>query len=474
MPDPALTPTLISSDPLATLRSTQLSSLSSMDSDDSFDFDGAPPPRAESAKSGTAYRFEEIIGAGGFGEVREARQESLDRTVAVKSLRPDVVARASRRPADLWQAETSFRQEALTMAALEHPAIVPIHDLVWDSKGHLLIVMKRVHGTRWDEAVRREIDSMDREEYLARHLPILLDVAQAIAYAHSRGIVHRDIKPQQVMIGEFGEVMLMDWGLAMVYDRGIIDRVVSTVGAQMLPDHDSASNPAGTPAYMAPEQTDRTPERIGPWTDVYLLGATLYFLLTGRALRDGAEAREVYAKAMLGEIVPLEKAAGGRAVPEALANLVRRSVCAEPEERIRDAAEFVRLLQESVVGADRRNQSRSIVEDVERESLTPDAKYCQYAQAIERLGHALTLWPANRRAQELREATARKLVQCAIARRDVSLATYCVEALPPHEPETARLRERIASTQTSCMCRAAAPWVLAVAATIVAVVGFLT
>jgi len=470
MRDVAAPPEELHPDPNATLRSTKLSSLSSsIDSADSFDFDGPPPPRAEAATATTGYRFGRTIGAGGFGEVREAVQESLDRVVAVKSLRADVVARASRSPADLWQAETAFRQEALTMATLEHPGIVPIHDLAWDTSGHLMIAMKFVRGTRWDEIVRRDLATMDRDEYLARHLPILVVVAQAIAYAHSRGIVHRDIKPQQVMIGEFGETVLMDWGLAMVYDRQTVDREVSTVGAQLLPDHESASNPAGTPSFMAPEQTERTPQRIGPRTDVYLLGATLYYLLTGRPPREGTDAREVYAKAMMGESVPLETALEGRPTPPGLIDLVRRSMALEPGDRIATAGEFVRALQDCVVGADRREQSRRIVGDVERESLDPETTYCNFAKAIERLGQALVLWPSNGRAATLRESIARRLVECAIARRDATLATYCVEALPPDDPATQHLRARIAATHAFCLCRAIAPWALAAVATAMAV-----
>lgn len=470
MRDVAAPPEELHPDPSATLRSTKISGLSSIDSADSFDFDGPPPPRAESAAAKTGYRFGRTVGMGGFGEVREAVQESLDRIVAVKSLRADVVARASRNAADLWQAETAFRQEALTMATLEHPGIVPIHDLAWDTGGHLMIAMKFVRGTRWDEVLRRDIATMDRDEYLARHLPVLVVVAQALAYAHSRGIVHRDMKPHQVMIGEFGETVLMDWGLAMVYDRQTVDREIATVGAQLLPDHESASNPAGTPSFMAPEQTERTPARIGPHTDVYLLGATLYYVLTGRAPREGAEAREVYAKAMLGECVPLETALAGRSAPQGLVDLVRRSMAFEPEDRIRTAGEFVRLLQDCVVGNDRREESRRIVDDVERESLSPETTYCNYAKAIERLGQALVLWPSNGRARELRESIARKLVECAIARHDASLATYCIGVLPPDDPETRRLSDRVERAHSVCALRTATPWVAAAAATIAAAI----
>ncbi len=453
-------PADLSSDPEATYKSTVVSS-----SLGSFDFesgtDELKPP--ESARSSTAFQFGNLIGRGGFGEVREAVQDSLDRVVAVKSLRGDVVARASESRQELWIAETGFRQEALTMAALPHPGIVPIHDLVWDDNGHLLIVMKYVRGRRWDEQMKEDRESLDREEYLARHVPILIDVAQAVAFAHSRGIVHRDIKPQQVVIGEFGEVILMDWGLAMVYDRDALDDSVSRVGVQLLPDSDSASNPAGTPAFMAPEQTESSVSNIGPWTDVYMLGGTLHSVLTGQPPRVGGDAREVYARAALGEVRSIEQALGDQKTPTGLVRIVKD--CLEPEigKRINDVRTLIQRLEACVVGSDRRDESRKMIAELNQVDLGIDHKYHEHAQMLEKAAMAQVLWPGNPEVIPMREKLSRRLIECAIENGDLALAEFHSLTLPLKCPIAVELRSRVSEARRECARKSRVSWLIAAA-----------
>ena len=221
-----------------------------------------------------AYQLGRIVGAGGFGEVWQAVQVSLDRVVALKRPRrsstlPDrVTAATARLGAHL------FRQEALVTAQLDHPSIVPVHDLGVDGEGEPVLAMKFVEGRLWTDVIEEQLQTLPVPEFLARNLPILVSVAQAVAYAHARDIVHRDIKPANVMVGEFGEVFLTDWGLAV----RLAPASAGPEGEAPVP----VACPAGTAAYMAPEQTEPTADRIGPWTDLYLLGGTLYTLLTGK------------------------------------------------------------------------------------------------------------------------------------------------------------------------------------------------
>jgi serine/threonine protein kinase len=164
-------------------------------------------------KNGAAFRLIRRIGRGGMGEVWEAVQVSLNRAVAVKR----VVTHG--KASDSTAARTrDFMMEALVSARLEHPNIVPVHDLGRDEAGAPLLAMKLVKGASWETRIREEFETLPPEQFLSRHIPTLIAVAQAVAFAHSRGVVHRDIKPSQVMLGDYGEVLLMDWGLAVVLD----------------------------------------------------------------------------------------------------------------------------------------------------------------------------------------------------------------------------------------------------------------
>src|SRR5690606_26042988 len=154
----------------------------------------------------------EVLGQGGMGIVRRARQRSLERDVAVKSLRPEIRGRAT---------VDALLEEARIAARLDHPNVLPIHALGRDPAGRPLLVLKRCEGETRGALLRRsghpfwsETRRWSRDP-LARNLEILREVCDAVEYAHSRGVLHRDLKPDNVMVGRFGEVYLMDWGLAV-------------------------------------------------------------------------------------------------------------------------------------------------------------------------------------------------------------------------------------------------------------------
>ncbi len=220
------------------------------------------PPAARSTLPevhiGSGGEFEPVkeLGRGGVGVVELATQRSLDREVAIKRLLNSSPAM-----------EHALLHEAIIAGQLEHPNIVPVHAVVATDAGPA-VVMKRISGTEWQAL----LDAGDTP--LDRHLEIFMQVCSAAAFAHSRGIVHRDIKPANVMIGEFGEVYLVDWGLArrLVGDALPSGRVV------------------GTPAYMAPEMVNGEADMR---SDVYLLGATLHEVLTGSVRNHGGSLMEV-------------------------------------------------------------------------------------------------------------------------------------------------------------------------------------
>jgi eukaryotic-like serine/threonine-protein kinase len=198
----------------------------------------------------TRYRLIEEVARGGMGAIWCAVDTELDRRVALKVLHAW----------DETSAESAglLQREARTLAGLEHPGIVPVHDAGTLPDGRVFYAMKLVQGRRLDSAV----EGMPRAE----RLRLFQRVCEPVQFAHSRGVIHRDLKPDNVMVGEFGEVLVMDWGVAKIAglsgERGVI----------------------GTPEYMAPEQAAGENDRVGPRTDVYGLGGILQFLLSGQRL----------------------------------------------------------------------------------------------------------------------------------------------------------------------------------------------
>jgi serine/threonine protein kinase len=208
------------------------------------------------------------------GVVYAARQSSIARTVALIMLKsPD---------ADLAQRD-KFISEAVVTGELDHPNIVPIYDLGANDDGALFYSMKRVKGTPWDKVLpQRSLDD---------NLSILLRVADAVAFAHAHGVVHRDLKPETVMLGDYGEVLVMDWGLA---------RITTTfANADAIFQADSLG---GTPAYMAPEMARGPVENINFVSDIYLLGAILYEIIGGKPPHSGRDVMQCLMNAAQNQI----------------------------------------------------------------------------------------------------------------------------------------------------------------------------
>lgn len=204
----------------------------------------------------------EVIGRGGMGTVHAATQPALGRSVAVK------VPREGAEAADL----AGMVSEAIITGGLEHPAVVPVHALHVDAAGWPRLVLKRIEGESWAAVLDREDPEARSEARLVEHLRVWLRVSEALRFAHSRGIIHRDVKPDNVMVGAFGEVYLLDWGIAVRVGEG----------DPRIPRLDRENASAGTPGFAAPEQALGQVDRQGPATDVYLLGATLFAVLCGR------------------------------------------------------------------------------------------------------------------------------------------------------------------------------------------------
>jgi len=280
--------------------------------------------RARSRELGACwerYTTEAEIARGGQGALLRVFDGHLQRHLAMK------VALASEPRGDVGSSYVRslgrFLGEAQVTAQLDHPGIVPVHDLGIDRESRLYFTMKLVKGRDFRtilDPTPREGDGWSR----ARAVGVLLKVCEAMAYAHSRGVLHRDLKPSNVMVGEFGEVYVMDWGLARVLgerdSRDIRLRVSEPGAPPTPPEHstDDVDSPlrtmdgdvVGTPAYMPPEQALGNLEAMGPHSDVYAAGAMLYHLLTGQMpySRPGERptSAEVWARLRKGPPTPVE------------------------------------------------------------------------------------------------------------------------------------------------------------------------
>ncbi len=270
-----------------------------------------------------ALQLEGTLGEGGMGIVRLATQTCLGRKVAVKTLREEHRDQASM---------MKLLREAWVTGSLEHPNVLPIYDLALDDEGVPLVVLKRIEGLDWAELIDDDEAAgaqLGEGELLEHNLNILMQVCRAVSFAHSRGVVHRDLKPDNVRIGDFGEVYVLDWGIAVSLQDD---------GSGRFPLATAATELAGTPAYMAPEMLGGRPLDITERTDVYLLGAILHEMLTGQPPHQGDTAVTIVSSV-------LKSAASFASVDEAHRELVeisRRCMAAEPAERYASADE-VRL-----------------------------------------------------------------------------------------------------------------------------------
>lgn len=265
-----------------------------------------------------------VLGQGGMGRVLEARDRQFGRVVALKEMIGPPSVEGARR----------FLVESVVTANLEHPSIVPVYERgVRD--GVPYYAMRRVVGRTLGDAMR-EATTLEAR---LRLLPSVVRAAHALGFAHERGVVHRDVKPENVLLGDHGETVLLDWGVAKV--RELPD--LATSGLVADANATAAGSLLGTPAYMAPEQARGDVTAIGPTTDVFAVGAILFELLSGRPLYAHTTPLAAIAAASESAHPSLDEIAPE--VPAGLRAIVSRALAPRPEDRPADCAALARELE---------------------------------------------------------------------------------------------------------------------------------
>ncbi len=278
-----------------------------------------------------------LLGRGGMGEVFVARDHSLQRNVAVKSLYPNMMKRK-----DLVK---RFFTEVQITAQLEHPGVPPVHAVRTDPvDGTPSYTMKLVRGRTLKQYMKDSIeqsDNPDEEHTLEARLDVFTRICDTLAYAHTRGVIHRDLKPDNVMVGAFGQIMVMDWGVARILESE--DPVFETLHAPITNTQEREAltqmgETIGTPAYMSPEQAQGRNDELGPAADQYALGLILYELTVLRRARK-------YGKNTLLRVasgVPEDFTSGdkGKGLPREVAAIIRKATMASAFDRYEDVAEL--------------------------------------------------------------------------------------------------------------------------------------
>ncbi len=314
----------------------------------------APPPMGRIHVSLSAmvpdnrgrYTLSRLHATGGIGRVWLAHDTALGRNVALKDLRPERISQ----PAILAR----FLHEAQITGQLEHPGIVPIYEV---SRGPdeqaPFYTMRFVHGLTLSEAVAAFRAKRSRGEAgplaLRELLGAFVGVCNAVAYAHARGVIHRDLKPRNVMLGDFGEVIVLDWGLAKVVGGTDPDGLTAaSADSENDAEATKQGDVLGTPAYMAPEQAAGRLDQIGAATDVFGLGAILYEILTGRPPRSGS-AKAATPQAVV-DSTPARPRSLDAAAPPALEAICLKALAKNPEERYATAKELASDVQHWLAG----------------------------------------------------------------------------------------------------------------------------
>ena len=272
------------------------------------------------------YEERELLGRGGMGEVQLCHDHRIGRQIAMKVIRSGRGSRSD--------AQRRFLREARVQAQLEHPAIVPVYDLGRTANGEVYFTMKRVRGQSLDAVLQRLRKGESLEWSRRRLLSAFGQVCMAVDYAHERGVLHRDLKPANIMLGDYGEVYVLDWGLAKIAGAPELELAEQTERDLDEPGDTAVGEILGTPGYIAPEQLAGDVDRC---SDVYALGAILFEILTLHRLHEGKSAQAVLVSTMEGQEARPSLRFPELDVPPELETICARAAAADPAKRFASA-----------------------------------------------------------------------------------------------------------------------------------------
>ncbi|MBI2920596.1 MAG: SUMF1/EgtB/PvdO family nonheme iron enzyme [Planctomycetes bacterium] len=404
---------------------------------------------------GDRYEVGKEIGRGGIGRILEATDRALGREVALKTIPRDLPPAAAER----------FLREAKLTARLDHPQVVPVYDFgeMPDKSGRkrLFISMRRIRGRDLAlllQLIRDGDAEAGRKFTRLRLLVTFQDICLGVAYAHSKGVIHRDLKPSNVMIGDYGETYIVDWGLAK--ERGTGERAGGwglapepappgeEPGMRSAPTLTLMGDVLGTPAYMSPEQAAGRNDEVDERSDIYALGAILYHILTFGPPWRGETESEVLRKARAGELEPPSRAAGkGESVPPELDAICARAMAPRREERYATALELHQEVQAFLEGTRERERARREARERAEEGVALLARVKELTEEIaaqelrvRALDEAIgghepveakrPLWDAEARLAALREERISAFSQAdAVFSQALAVDRRCAEAL---------------------------------------------
>jgi len=314
-------------------------------SEDIVYIDARKPENKTARRLVIGSQFEE----GGMSVLMEAIDTNLMRRMAMKILRDD-------KKTDEYELSRMVIESQIT-AQLDHPNIIPIYELGIDKKKRLFFTMKKVQGKALYELIDEENLSSRTDKDIFQLIQIMLKVCDAVSYAHSKGVLHRDLKPDNIMVGNFGQVYLMDWGIAHLKGSGkpsIADMVLPEIKKRKSYSirEEEQGNVLGTPCYMAPEQAHGNVDAIDERSDVFSLGAILYEILTGTFPIPGDSLRDMVINARKCEIEPPDERVDFP-LPLGLVKITMKAMSKDPADRYQSVEELKNDLEDFLEGSER-------------------------------------------------------------------------------------------------------------------------